>query len=99
MTAQEHFRLQELADDVRCVVMTRVPSVATCPIAYAAIDYYLAKAVNNGTEITAEGCLAAVLDHVIKEHESLSLLFGDYIVKFGQTQIKVMMTDKPEGDK
>lgn len=80
------------------VVMTRVPSVSTCPIAYAAINHYLHKAIHNGTEMTVEGCLAAVLDHVIKEYESLSLRFGDYIAKFGQTQIKVV-TDKPEGDK
>ena len=91
MTAQEHFRLQALADAVQCVLLTRVPDIGRFPTACAVMNHYLGEAVRTGNEgrLTVEGCLATVLSEVLKEHESLSLRFGDYIAKFGQTQIRV----------
>lgn len=93
MTAQEHFRLQELADSVQCVVLKKVPSIKRCPTACVVMNHYLGEAVRNGNEgrLTVEGCLATVLSEVIKEHESLYLRFCDYISQNGQPQIKVMV--------
>lgn len=84
-------RLQELADAVQCVVLTKVPSIKRCPTACAVMNHYLGEAVRtrNGGILTVEGCLAVVLVEVLKEHESLSLRFCDYISQNGKPQIKV----------
>lgn len=82
-------RIEQLAAAVQSVLLTRVPTIGRCPTACVVMNHYLGEAVRTRNEglLTVEGCLATVLAEVIKEHESLSLRFGDYIAKFGQTRI------------
>ena len=85
---RETHRIKQLAAAVQSVLLTRVPDIGRCPIASMVMNHYLGEAVRtrNAGLLTVEGCLASVLTEVLKEHESLSLRFGDYIAQFGQTQ-------------
>ena len=86
---RDTYRIEQLAAAVQSVLLTRVPTIGRCPTACVVMNHYLGEAVRTRNEgfLTVEGCLANVLTEVIKEHESLSLRFGDYIAKFGQTRI------------
>lgn len=83
-------RIEQLAAAVQSVLLTRVPNIGRCPTACVVMYHYLGEAVRTRNEglLTVEGCLANVLTEVIKEHESVSLRFCEYISQNVQPQIK-----------